>query len=107
MGLDHTLIQEELGRWRNVPPEEIGIAVSGDVEEPVLLTLWMVETSGGNGERRLVVQPIAVKQDGTRVPTVERLCENISMHRWPRRRFNPGSERTCSPKPSSRLCSVS
>jgi hypothetical protein len=35
----------------------------------------MVEASTGNGERRVVVQPIAVKQDGTRVPTVERMCE--------------------------------
>jgi hypothetical protein len=45
------------------------------VDEPVLLSLWMVEASAGKGERRVVVQPIAVKQDGTRVPAIERLCE--------------------------------
>jgi superfamily II DNA or RNA helicase len=75
MGLDHPLIQEELGRWRSVPPEDIGIAVSGDVDAPVVLSLWMVEASAGNGERRVVVQPIAVKQDGTRIPAVERQAE--------------------------------
>ena len=75
MGLDHPLVQEELSRWRSVPPEEIGICVFGDVDEPVLLSLWMVETSGVGGERRLIVQPIAVKQDGTRVPAIERQCE--------------------------------
>ena len=75
MGLDHPVVQDELARWRSVPPEELGIAVSGDMDEPVLLSLWMVVTSAGNGERRVVVQPIAVKQDGTRVPAVERLCE--------------------------------
>ncbi|NIJ20007.1 hypothetical protein FHS95_001676 [Sphingomonas naasensis] len=75
MGLDHPLVLEELGRWRGLAPEEIGIAVSGDMDEPVLLSLWMVETSAGNGERRVVVQPIAVKQDGTRIPAVERQCE--------------------------------
>lgn len=75
LGLDHPLVEEELERWRNVPPEEIGIVVSGDVDEPVMLSLWMVETSAGNGERRVVVQPIAVKRDGTRVPAVERLCD--------------------------------
>jgi hypothetical protein len=75
MGLDHPLVQEELGRWRSLPPEEIGIGVSGDVDEPVMLSLWMVEASAGKGERRVVVQPIAVKQDGTRVPAVERLCD--------------------------------
>jgi superfamily II DNA or RNA helicase len=75
MGLDHPLVQEELGRCRSVSPEEIGIAVVGSVDEPVLLSLWMVETSGVSGERRVIVQPIAVKQDGTRVPAVERQCE--------------------------------
>ena len=75
MGLDHPLVQEELGRWRSVPPEEIGIAVTGDMDTPVLLSLWMVEASAGNGERRIVIQPIAVKQDGTRVPAVERQSE--------------------------------
>ncbi|QWL78527.1 DEAD/DEAH box helicase family protein [Aeromonas hydrophila] len=75
MGLDHPLIQEELGRWRSVPPEDIGIAVSGDVDALVVLSLWMVEASAGNGERRIVVQPIAVKPDGSRVPAVERRAE--------------------------------
>lgn len=77
MGLDHPLVQEELGRWRIVPPEDIGIAVSAEVDDPVLLSFWMVEASGNNGERRVVVQPIAVKEDGTRVPAVERQCERF------------------------------
>jgi superfamily II DNA or RNA helicase len=72
LGLDHPLVQEELGRWRATPPEQIGIAVAGDVSEPVLLSLWMVEASAGDGGRRVVVQPIAVKNDGTRTPPVER-----------------------------------
>ena len=75
MGLDHPLVQEELGRWRSVPPEDVGLVVQGDFDEPVMLSIWMVETSGKNGERRVVVQPIAVKEDGTRVPAVERHCE--------------------------------
>lgn len=75
MGLDHPLVQRELGRWRSLPPEEVGIAVAGDVSEPVLLSFWMIEAAGGKGERRIAVQPIAVKQDGTRIPAVERLCE--------------------------------
>lgn len=75
MGLDHPVVQEELGRWRSLPPEDIGIAVSGDVDEPVFLSLWLVEASVGNGERRVLVQPIALKQDGARSPAVERLFE--------------------------------
>lgn len=75
MGLDHPVVQDELSRWRSIPPEELGVAVSANVDEPVLLSLWMVEASAGNGERRVVLQPIAVKQDGTRVPAVERNSE--------------------------------
>lgn len=75
MGLDHPLIQEELGRWRSLSPEKIGIAVKANIDEVVILSLWMVETSAGNNERRVVVQPIAVKQDGTRVPAIERQGE--------------------------------
>jgi hypothetical protein len=75
MGLDHPLVQDELGRWRSVPPEEVGIAVAGDIDEPVLLSVWIVEASVGKGERRVVVQPVAVKQDGVRMPAVERLYE--------------------------------
>jgi hypothetical protein len=77
MGLDHPLLQEELRRWRCVAPEDVGIAVSGDVDAPVMLALWMVEVAVGNGERRAIVQPIAVKQDGTRVPAVERQCDRF------------------------------
>lgn len=77
MGLDHPLVQEELVRWRNLPPEDVGLAAQGDLEEPMLLSVWMVETSGRNGERRVVVQPIAVRMDGTRVPAVERNCEHL------------------------------
>ncbi len=76
MGLDHPLVQEELGRWRSLPPEDVGLAVQGDVDEPVLLSVWMIETSGRNGERRVVVQPVAVRMNGTRVPAIERNCEH-------------------------------
>ena len=75
MGLDHPLVHAELDRWRSLPPEDVGLAVESDVDEPVLLSMWMVETSGKSGDRRVSVQPIAVRQDGTRVPTVERNCE--------------------------------
>lgn len=71
MGLDHPFVQEELGRWRSLPPEEVGIAVAADVDEPVLLSLWIIETSSSNGERRVYIQPIAVTLAGVRVPAVE------------------------------------
>ena len=88
VGVDPPL-QEEVGGRRRVSSEEIGIAVAGDVEEPVLLSFWMVEVSAGKGERRVVVQSIAVKQDGTRVPTVERQCERYLQSATTAPKFSP------------------
>jgi hypothetical protein len=70
-----TILLEELGRWRSVPPEALGIAVSADVDEPVLLSFWRIEASSCGGDRLVIVQPIAVKQDGARVPAIERQCD--------------------------------
>lgn len=89
MGLDHPIVHSELARWRATPPENLGIAVRGDVGEPVMLSIWMVEASTSTGERRFVVQPIAVKQDGTRVLSVERQFERYMR------------EPSCDPKISS------
>jgi hypothetical protein len=72
-----------------VPPEELGIAVAADVDDPVLLSFWMVETSGKNGERRVVIQPIAIKQDGTRVPAAERQCERYLQSQTTTPKFSP------------------
>lgn len=72
MGLDHPLVQEELGRWRSLPPEQLGVSLEGAEVGTTLLSFWLVEASAGSGEKRVSVQPIAVKPDGTRVPNVER-----------------------------------
>ena len=108
MGLDHPLVQEELGRWRSVPPEEVGIAVSGDVDEPILLSLWIVEASAGKGERRVVVQPICRQAgrhaySGGRAP----VRKIPAKHRQPRRSSKQNSGLIYSPEQLSRPCSVS
>ena len=75
LGLDHPLVQAELEHWRGLPPEELGIAVSGDVGSPALVSLWMVQSATGNGERRALTLPVAVTREGTRLPAVERQCK--------------------------------
>ena len=79
MGLDHPLIQDELGRWRSLAPEVLGAAAQGDGNGVTLLSLWLVEMSAGNGDRRIAVQPIAVNMVGVRVPIVERQASHF-MH---------------------------
>jgi SNF2 family DNA or RNA helicase len=77
MGLDHPLVQEELSRWRSLVPEQLGVALNGTEGGITLLSLWLVEASAGTGEKRVSVQPIAVRQDGTRVPSVERQASQL------------------------------
>ncbi|WP_345719597.1 DEAD/DEAH box helicase [Qipengyuania qiaonensis] len=72
LGLDHPLVQEELGRWRGLPPEQLGLAVCSYDISQTLLSFWMVECAVANGERRTTVQAIAVQPDGARLPAVER-----------------------------------
>ncbi len=72
LGLDHPLVQEELGRWRALSPEQLGLAVSGEGTHVTLLSFWIIESTASGGERRTTVQSIAVQSDGSRVPNVER-----------------------------------
>ena len=89
LGLDHRLMQEELGRWRSLSPEEIGIAVRSGADAPILLSFWLVESSTGIGERRVAVQIIAVRPDGTRVPAAERQAEQYLCASPARPAFTP------------------
>ena len=50
-------------------------SVHRDGEAPILLSFWLVESSTGHGERRVAVQIIAVKPDGTRIPAAERQAD--------------------------------
>lgn len=72
LGLDHPVVLEELGRWRSLPPEEVGLVVEGDSPDQAFVSTWLVEVTGKSGDRRVVLQTIAVKADGTRVPAMER-----------------------------------
>ncbi len=72
LGLDHPLVQEELGRWRGLAPDHLGLSVSSNDVGPTLLSFWIVVSAIANGERRTTIQTIAVQPDGSRVPAVER-----------------------------------
>lgn len=77
LGLDHETIQEQMGLWRAVPPEEIGISVKGGADGPAVISYWHVELTTSKGERKIINFPIAVKLDGTRVPMLERKGETV------------------------------
>jgi len=92
MGLDHPIVREELGRWRGMVPEEIGIAVKEGLEDPVLLSMWVIETIASKGERQILTQAIAVKKNGNRVPAIERQSDQY-FHTSPSQPFFSSEER--------------
>jgi hypothetical protein len=75
LGLDHPIMEEALWRARGLSPEGLGIVVDGGEGNPILMSCWMVEASSGSGERKAVVQVIAVREDGTRLPAIERQAD--------------------------------
>lgn len=76
MGLDHPLMVEELRRWQGLVPEEIGVSVGGD-ESRAVVSWWMIEARGRNGEHRSHVQPLAVDPDGKRIVQLEHDSDEI------------------------------
>ena len=78
LGLDHQLIQDAMIHYGNLPANEIGISVIwNDIKDPALLAFWKVSTSTVTGERRTVILPIAISMDGTRIPSIERQCDQF------------------------------
>lgn len=77
LGLDHPAVQEELGRWRSLNPNLLGVALAGNGIEPAILSLWLVEATNGQGEKRTTIQSIAVSPEGTRLPTIERQVDKV------------------------------
>jgi hypothetical protein len=77
LGLDHPAVQEELGRWRSLNPDSLGVALAGNGMGPAILSLWLVEATNGQGEKRTTIQSIAVGTDGTRLPAIERQVDQV------------------------------
>jgi len=80
LGLDHPLVQQALARRKGLPPDELGFAVRGE-GGPAVLSWWFVETHGRSGEKRSIVQPLAVDLEGRRVPALERMGD--ALFTWP------------------------
>ncbi len=77
LGLDHPLIADLLATHRATPPENIGLAVAGsDATMRGVLTCWLVNARMPKGEQRVFLQPIAVRDDGQRMPPWERQLDH-------------------------------
>jgi SNF2-related domain/Helicase conserved C-terminal domain len=73
LGLDHPLVTDLLAVHRATPPENIGLAVAtGDATTRGVITCWLINARMPKGEQRVFLQPIAIRDDGQRMPPWER-----------------------------------
>lgn len=77
MGLDHPILCRLLERWRTEPPSSLGAVATIGIEQPVALSLWLVQSFGGSSGASAYLIPIAVDFTGRRAPTIEKRYRDV------------------------------
>jgi len=77
MGLDHPLVVSYMQRYRDLPPQDIGIRVHSDDSRTGVFSLWYVTTQGERGETKTLVLPLAIDGSGQRIPAWEHQVDRI------------------------------
>lgn len=72
IGVDHPIIHAEIDRWQDLTTEKIGVSVQANEGFSSIITLWKIESSSAKGERKAIIQPIAITLEGKRIPSIER-----------------------------------
>lgn len=77
IGLDHPLVQQQILRCKDTPAEQLGVAVKGELSQPTVLSLWLLETQEERGSYKAHVQALAVNLDGQRQAVIENQIEKV------------------------------
>lgn len=77
LGLDHPLVQRELARCLEIPPDQLGVSVRSCNGAAAFLTLWAIQAEDGKGGHVRHVVPLAVSPDGARSPGFEHDMEAL------------------------------
>ena len=77
LGLDHPLIATYLKKFRELPPDEIGVRVKSPDGKPGILATWFVEAKTAKGRIKRTILQIAVDKRGVRIPDWERTPEKL------------------------------
>jgi hypothetical protein len=89
MGLDHPILCRLSELWRNAPPSRIGAVAKGDLERPVALSVWWVQSFGGGSGAGADIIPIAVDLEGKRAPAIEKGYRDVFRTPAAHSVFNP------------------
>ena len=77
IGLDHPFIEKLLSRYRELPPDEIGLAIQSLDGENGVLSIWSVETHNDKGQTLYHIAKIGMDRNGKRVPAWEKQAESF------------------------------
>lgn len=72
LGLDHPFMTELLNRWQKTPPDQLGAAAAIGHSQRSILTVWFIQGYDRGSDTMSQIIPIAVDEEGTRIPAVEK-----------------------------------
>lgn len=72
MGIDHPILSDAIQQWQSVKPSQLGTTVNSEDSTNGVLTVWRIQSFGGDSETRSFVFPIALDKTGQRLPIIER-----------------------------------
>jgi hypothetical protein len=76
-GLDHPLVATLLKKFRDLPPEDIGVCVQPPDGATGILAVWSVEARGDKGQVKRAIVPLAVDDCGRHLVAWERQPEKL------------------------------
>lgn len=77
LGLDHPLVAILFRKFRDLPPEELGVRVQSPDGTTGVLGIWSVEARGEKGQVKRMIVPLAVDTEGKRLVSWERQPEKL------------------------------
>ena len=77
LGLDHPVVDSLLRRYRGLNATDLGIRVSSPDDRSGCVALWLVAALGEHGETRTHILPLALGNDGKRIPSWERSLDQL------------------------------
>jgi hypothetical protein len=77
LGLDHPLVAAYLRKFRELPPEELGLCVQSPDGTEGVLAAWAVEARGDKGQVKRMIITLGVDGEGRRYVAWERQPEKL------------------------------
>ncbi len=72
IGIDHEITNRLFEQWRAAAPSMLGVTATIGLDRPVVLSVWLAQSFGSGADTGTHLVPIAVDQEGKRVPSIEK-----------------------------------